>query len=92
MLEFYVFFMLVIFILLISTLLKNKPDNKITYTRRRKKNSPDNASSPSRFRYQYIAKPDWVKKEIIRLKVHMMNMGCRKIADELTDSLSFQKT
>lgn len=47
-----------------------------TFSMGRRKAEPPNKPFP-----RHPKKPDWVKKEIIRMKALMLDMGCRKLAD-----------
>lgn len=68
------FLMSVICLLLLIILIINQQNKPVTYGHRKIK--PDVKTS-----YRFPKKPDWVRKEVIRMKALMPEIGCRKLAD-----------
>lgn len=67
-----------LFVILLSRLIKGPlVKQKPLYGRRKKKSKPER----SPFNNRFGKKPEWVKQEVLTLKVRMPGAGCRKIAD-----------
>ncbi len=82
------FYLFLLFVFARWLLLKLKPlrsylwrNRSLPRYGRRKKSAQPNEIEPSPLYYHRQPKPEWVKKEVIRLKALMPKTGCRTISD-----------
>lgn len=85
-----VLFTLMLIYILLSAFYLKQPKKIDTFYRKTIKSS-HHISDLKATNYRFKAKPDWVKKEIIRLKAFMIHEGSRKVAHAFNRQFSVSK-